>query len=111
MYMVTAKETICQICIHLTLVSENPHCKVPLYCPQVRNSDPNDPNREMVVQLLDDFKISGVNGTRILHIYYWMCFLVFYYSDLICSPPIGKKKPVIIQGSKVNCYYFLWCQI
>ncbi|KAF3831451.1 hypothetical protein GH733_000263 [Mirounga leonina] len=29
----------------------------------VRNSDPNDPNREMVVQLLDDFKISGVNGT------------------------------------------------
>lgn len=33
---------------------------------QVRNSDPNDPNREMVVQLLDDFKISGVNGTRIL---------------------------------------------
>lgn len=34
---------------------------------QVRNSDPNDPNREMVVQLLDDFKFSGVNGTRILH--------------------------------------------
>jgi hypothetical protein len=33
---------------------------------QVRNSDPNDPNGEMVVQLLDDFKISGVNGTRIL---------------------------------------------
>ncbi|MGH0164388.1 UNVERIFIED_CONTAM: hypothetical protein FKN15_069012 [Acipenser sinensis] len=32
----------------------------------VRNTDPNDPNREMVVQLLDDFKISGVNGTRIL---------------------------------------------
>lgn len=35
--------------------------------PQVRNSDPNDPNREMVVQLLDDFKISGVNGTRIFN--------------------------------------------
>lgn len=34
---------------------------------QVRNSDPDDPKREMVVQLLDDFKISGVNGTRILH--------------------------------------------
>lgn len=33
----------------------------------MRNSDPDDPNREMVVQLLDDFKISGVNGTRILH--------------------------------------------
>jgi hypothetical protein len=36
---------------------------------QVRNSDPNDPNREMVVQLLDDFKISGVNGTRILFLH------------------------------------------
>ncbi len=37
-----------------------------LFCFQVRNTDPDDPNREMVVQLLDDFKISGVNGTRIL---------------------------------------------
>ena len=33
---------------------------------QVRNTDPRDPNRERVVQLLDDFKISGMNGTRIL---------------------------------------------
>lgn len=32
----------------------------------MRNTDPGDPNREKVVQLLDDFKISGVNGTRIL---------------------------------------------
>ncbi|KGL72613.1 SRSF protein kinase 1, partial [Tinamus guttatus] len=32
----------------------------------VRNSDPNDPNKERVVQLLDDFKISGVNGSHIL---------------------------------------------
>uniref|UniRef100_A0A8C1AWW4 non-specific serine/threonine protein kinase n=2 Tax=Cyprinus carpio TaxID=7962 RepID=A0A8C1AWW4_CYPCA len=31
----------------------------------VRNTDPDDPNREMVVQLLDDFKISGVNGTQV----------------------------------------------
>ncbi|TRY60103.1 hypothetical protein DNTS_012007 [Danionella cerebrum] len=30
----------------------------------VRNTDPDDPNREMVVQLLDDFKISGINGNR-----------------------------------------------
>uniref|UniRef100_A0A2K6CLE7 SRSF protein kinase 1 n=3 Tax=Macaca nemestrina TaxID=9545 RepID=A0A2K6CLE7_MACNE len=35
----------------------------------VRNSDPNDPNREMVVQLLDDFKISGVNGTHICMVF------------------------------------------
>ena len=34
---------------------------------QVRESDEEDPFREKTVQLLDDFKIAGVNGTRILH--------------------------------------------
>ncbi|EPQ05660.1 Serine/threonine-protein kinase SRPK2 [Myotis brandtii] len=28
----------------------------------VRESDPSDPNKDMVVQLIDDFKISGMNG-------------------------------------------------
>ncbi|KAG9332900.1 hypothetical protein JZ751_014430 [Albula glossodonta] len=32
----------------------------------VRESDPSDPHKDMVVQLIDDFKISGVNGIRIL---------------------------------------------
>lgn len=32
----------------------------------VRDSDPSDPYRETIVQLIDDFKISGVNGVRIL---------------------------------------------
>ncbi|XP_014841808.1 PREDICTED: SRSF protein kinase 1-like isoform X3 [Poecilia mexicana] len=31
----------------------------------VRNTDPRDPSREKVVQLLDDFKISGMNGTHV----------------------------------------------
>uniref|UniRef100_A0A8C2WEI8 non-specific serine/threonine protein kinase n=1 Tax=Chinchilla lanigera TaxID=34839 RepID=A0A8C2WEI8_CHILA len=35
----------------------------------VHNSDPSDPNRDMVVQLLDDFKISGVNGTHICMVF------------------------------------------
>lgn len=35
--------------------------------PQVRDSDPTDTKRERVVQLIDDFKISGVNGVRILY--------------------------------------------
>lgn len=30
----------------------------------VRDSDPNDPNRNRVIQLLDDFKIAGPNGKR-----------------------------------------------
>lgn len=33
---------------------------------QVRDSDPSDPKRETIVQLIDDFRISGVNGVRIL---------------------------------------------
>lgn len=47
------------------------------FCAQVRNSDPDDPKREMVVQLLDDFKISGVNGTRILHLQLLFRFHLF----------------------------------
>lgn len=35
----------------------------------VRNTDPRDPNREKVVQLLDDFKISGVNGTHVCMVF------------------------------------------
>ncbi|XP_006276950.3 SRSF protein kinase 1 isoform X2 [Alligator mississippiensis] len=35
----------------------------------VRNSDPSDPNKERVVQLLDDFKISGVNGSHICMVF------------------------------------------
>ncbi|XP_072776554.1 SRSF protein kinase 3 isoform X2 [Taeniopygia guttata] len=31
----------------------------------VRDSDPSDPNRENIVQLIDDFKISGVNGVHV----------------------------------------------
>ena len=32
---------------------------------QVRESDASDVNRDKCVQLLDDFKIHGMNGTRI----------------------------------------------
>ncbi|XP_051914672.1 probable myosin light chain kinase DDB_G0279831 isoform X1 [Hippocampus zosterae] len=31
----------------------------------VRDSDPSDPHRETIVQLIDDFKISGVNGVHV----------------------------------------------
>ena len=42
---------------------------------QVRDSDETDTYREKTVQLLDDFKISGVNGSRIL-----FCIQVLLYS-------------------------------
>merc|ERR1711963_405299 len=35
----------------------------------VRQSDENDPFREKCVQLLDDFKISGVNGTHVCMVF------------------------------------------
>ncbi|XP_061583682.1 SRSF protein kinase 1b isoform X2 [Cololabis saira] len=35
----------------------------------VRNTDPRDPSRERVVQLLDDFKISGMNGTHVCMVF------------------------------------------
>ncbi|XP_042261723.1 SRSF protein kinase 1b isoform X3 [Thunnus thynnus] len=35
----------------------------------VRNTDPSDPSREKVVQLLDDFKISGMNGTHVCMVF------------------------------------------
>ncbi|MEQ2310855.1 hypothetical protein AMECASPLE_013525 [Ameca splendens] len=31
----------------------------------VRDSDPSDPYRETIVQLIDDFKISGINGVHV----------------------------------------------
>lgn len=61
---------------------------------QVRNSDINDPSREKVVQLLDDFKISGVNGTRILshslHLPFFTASLLPLHSSsvLLYTPPL-----------------------
>ena len=49
--------------VFLTPLSHTPSVLIPL---QVRESDPSDQNKEMVVQLIDDFKISGINGIRIL---------------------------------------------
>ncbi|XP_030630169.1 SRSF protein kinase 2 [Chanos chanos] len=35
----------------------------------VRESDPSDPNKDMVVQLIDDFKISGINGIHVCMVF------------------------------------------
>ncbi|KAB1276738.1 SRSF protein kinase 2 [Camelus dromedarius] len=35
----------------------------------VRESDPSDPNKDMVVQLIDDFKISGMNGIHVCMVF------------------------------------------
>ncbi|XP_004070732.1 SRSF protein kinase 1 isoform X2 [Oryzias latipes] len=79
----------------------------------VRNSDPDDPNREMVVQLLDDFKISGVNGTHVCmvfevlghHLLKWIIKSNYQGLPLACVKSIIKQ---VLQGLD---YLHSKCQI
>ncbi|XP_047450778.1 SRSF protein kinase 1a isoform X2 [Mugil cephalus] len=79
----------------------------------VRNSDPDDPNREMVVQLLDDFKISGVNGTHVCmvfevlghHLLKWIIKSNYQGLPLPCVKSIIKQ---VLQGLD---YLHTKCQI
>uniref|UniRef100_A0A8D0L9T8 non-specific serine/threonine protein kinase n=1 Tax=Sphenodon punctatus TaxID=8508 RepID=A0A8D0L9T8_SPHPU len=69
----------------------------------VRNTDPNDPSRERVVQLLDDFKISGVNGSHICmvfevlghHLLKWIIKSNYQGLPLPCVKRIIKQ---VLQG-------------
>lgn len=54
----------------------------------MRESDPSDPNKDMVVQLIDDFKISGVNGIRTL-ISVCVCVSVRLY---LCVCDDGRQR-------------------
>ncbi|KAM7412018.1 hypothetical protein PAMA_021810 [Pampus argenteus] len=79
----------------------------------VRNSDTNDPNREMVVQMLDDFKISGVNGTHVCmvfevlghHLLKWIIKSNYQGLPLPCVKSIIKQ---VLQGLD---YLHTKCQI
>uniref|UniRef100_A0A3P8V020 non-specific serine/threonine protein kinase n=1 Tax=Cynoglossus semilaevis TaxID=244447 RepID=A0A3P8V020_CYNSE len=66
----------------------------------VRNTDPNDPNRERVVQLLDDFKVSGMNGSHVC-----MVFEVLGYHLLKW---IIKSN---YQGLPLPCVKSIICQV
>ncbi|XP_056158061.1 SRSF protein kinase 1a [Lampris incognitus] len=79
----------------------------------VRHSDTNDPNREMVVQLLDDFKISGVNGTHVCmvfevlghHLLKWIIKSNYQGLPLPCVKSIIRQ---VLQGLD---YLHTKCQI
>uniref|UniRef100_A0A665TK85 non-specific serine/threonine protein kinase n=1 Tax=Echeneis naucrates TaxID=173247 RepID=A0A665TK85_ECHNA len=79
----------------------------------VRNSDPDDPKREMVVQLLDDFKISGVNGTHVCmvfevlghHLLKWIIKSNYQGLPLACVKSIIRQ---VLQGLD---YLHTKCQI
>ncbi|XP_060914747.1 SRSF protein kinase 1a isoform X4 [Labrus mixtus] len=79
----------------------------------VRESDPDDPKREMVVQLLDDFKISGVNGTHVCmvfevlghHLLKWIIKSNYQGLPLPCVKSIVRQ---VLQGLD---YLHTKCQI
>ncbi|XP_077463385.1 SRSF protein kinase 1a [Stigmatopora argus] len=79
----------------------------------VRNSDPDDPKREMVVQMLDDFKISGVNGTHVCmvfevlghHLLKWIIKSNYQGLPLPCVKSIIRQ---VLQGLD---YLHTKCQI
>ncbi|XP_059188949.1 SRSF protein kinase 1a isoform X1 [Centropristis striata] len=79
----------------------------------VRNSDPADPNREMVVQMVDDFKISGINGTHVCmvfevlghHLLKWIIKSNYQGLPLPCVKSIIKQ---VLQGLD---YLHTKCQI
>ncbi|XP_029291594.1 SRSF protein kinase 1a isoform X1 [Cottoperca gobio] len=79
----------------------------------VRNSDPNDPNREMVVQMVDDFKISGINGTHVCmvfevlghHLLKWIIKSNYQGLPLPCVKSIIRQ---VLQGLD---YLHTKCQI
>lgn len=79
----------------------------------VRNTDPDDSNRERVVQLLDDFKISGVNGSHICmvfevlghHLLKWI--IKSNYQGL----PLLSVKRIILQVLQGLDYLHAKCRI
>uniref|UniRef100_A0A8C9W144 non-specific serine/threonine protein kinase n=1 Tax=Scleropages formosus TaxID=113540 RepID=A0A8C9W144_SCLFO len=69
----------------------------------VRESDPRDPNKDMVVQLIDDFKISGVNGIHVCmvfevlghHLLKWIIKSNYQGLPLACVKSIIRQ---VLQG-------------
>lgn len=71
-----------------------------LLCLQVRESDPSDPNKDMVVQLIDDFKISGVNGIRIL--------MTNVHMSVFLSARVFKRWKYQSLTLHPRCMYGVW---
>ncbi|XP_062928939.1 SRSF protein kinase 2-like isoform X4 [Mobula hypostoma] len=69
----------------------------------VRESDPNDPNKDMVVQLIDDFKLSGMNGIHVCmvfevlghHLLKWIIKSNYQGLPILCVKSIIRQ---VLQG-------------
>ncbi|XP_067915379.1 SRSF protein kinase 2-like isoform X3 [Heterodontus francisci] len=69
----------------------------------VRESDPSDPNKDMVVQLIDDFKLSGMNGIHVCmvfevlghHLLKWIIKSNYQGLPILCVKSIIQQ---VLQG-------------
>ncbi|KAK8738875.1 hypothetical protein OTU49_003715 [Cherax quadricarinatus] len=79
----------------------------------VRESDENDPKRDKTVQLLDDFKISGVNGTHVCMVFEVLGhnLLKFIIRSNYQGIPLANVKNIIQQVLEALDYLHTKCQI
>lgn len=79
----------------------------------VRDSDATDPKREKVVQLLNDFKISGVNGTHVCMVFEVLGhnLLKLIIKSNYRGIPIRNVKCIIRQVLEGLDYLHTKCQI
>ncbi|XP_070758158.1 SRSF protein kinase 1b [Enoplosus armatus] len=79
----------------------------------VRNTDPSDPNREKVVQLLDDFKISGMNGTHVCMVFEVLGYhlLKWIIKSNYQGLPLASVKSIIRQVLQGLDYLHTKCKI
>lgn len=79
----------------------------------VRDSDASDPKREKVVQLLNDFKISGVNGTHVCMVFEVLGhnLLKLIIKSNYRGIPIRNVKCIIRQVLEGLDYLHTKCQI
>ncbi|KAK7001728.1 SRSF protein kinase 2, partial [Halocaridina rubra] len=79
----------------------------------VRESDENDPKRDKTVQLLDDFKISGVNGTHVCMVFEVLGhnLLKFIIRSNYQGIPLPNVKRIIHQVLEALDYLHTKCQI
>ena len=80
---------------------------------QVRESDSADPYRERCVQLLDDFKISGVNGTHVCMVFEVLGhnLLKFIIRSNYQGIPLKNVKLIMRQVLEGLHYLHAKCQI
>ncbi|XP_013384129.1 SRSF protein kinase 3 isoform X2 [Lingula anatina] len=79
----------------------------------VRESDPEDPCRERTVQLLDDFKVSGVNGTHVCMVFEVLGhhLLKLIIRSSYQGIPLSNVKSIIRQTLQGLHYLHTKCKI